>query len=111
VFADAFAETVVETETVALDVGEVMETVGALGGAPEPLAFVKPAQPLWNVAKLKTKRNSRMTPPAFRSEFPRETLIMIPSILSSRMDLTLRGSCTVPTATSLEAPCKLRNWP
>jgi hypothetical protein len=78
VFADAFAETVVEMETVALDVGEVMETVGGVGGAPEPLAFVKPAQPLWRVVKLKRRRNSRMPPPAFRSEFPHETLVMIP---------------------------------
>jgi len=82
VFADAFAETVVETETVALDVGEVMETVGALGGALEPLAFVKPAQPLWNVAKLKMRRKSRMSHPAARFEFPCEAPIIIPSIFS-----------------------------
>jgi len=73
-------------ERVAPDVGEVMviETVGGGGGAPEPLAFVKPAQPLWSVVKLKRTRKNRMPPPPFRSEFPRETLIMIPSNFSSK---------------------------
>jgi len=78
VFADAFAETVVETETVALDVGEVMETVGGVGGAPERLAFVKPAPPPWNVAKPKMRRKSTISHPAARLEFPCETLVMIP---------------------------------
>jgi hypothetical protein len=70
---EAFAETVVEAETVAPDAGEVIDTVGP-PGLPE---LATPAQPVWSDAKLKTRRNRRISHPAFRSESPREALIMI----------------------------------
>jgi len=104
-FAEAFAETAVEAETVAPDAGEVIETVSPL----ELPELATPAQPLWSVAKPKTRRKSRMTHPAFCSKFPREAPITISSIFPKECALNFEAQSALHTVTSLEWRSKPRN--